>query len=645
MAFEYTPLTESQKLKDMYPKVNDIGNFLKTEIAQDNVKTLYDVDLYNLNVPSGSYYVVRAINSPYDTLPDKGGTTTRNGYLIISRKDSSYQQITFIPYNHNTVFLLNYVGDTKTEWKKVKLDDGSLYEEGNTLNVKELSESTTQYATLVNPPKEDLNTGWVNYKESKNGVSSLVEFNPINSTSTFKMMRKLPVQEQNPNLLRDSLFTYGKYFPIQDVRVKDDGNNPYWGFFKYESDISRTKFKNQNTVVLNDSKEIYPTVMTKRFKVGEEVKVGDTLTMSVFIKVNDPSLLKENNIYFELAGYETVEQKDNPPTGGRREIFKDEVSTEWARYSFTFTVPEYTNGGSSTKNNYMSALLRLNLKESGTGNGFKAYYALPKLEKGNKATPFITHKDDKVQYDEIWSNWIENVDEQSILNNYTSDVNKDNYFKYAWFKDNVGDLTLKDLIMTVPQGFHSFYCQGTIEGTPRNRSVRGTIQVDYDNGDPNSTNKFINVQLTDTEGLNYTLYYGGHNHEWKPLRQVETSTLLWEGNLDLASSETIPLNDSIDNYDLFEVSYWTRSAGHQTIKRFNLVNEVMYIRDFNLANNSTSANVDFFEGYCTFPTKTSVKPGMSKVVILDGGTNTVKVSTWGEEGAIKIYRIVGINSI
>src|SRR5699024_9715485 len=208
-----------------------------------------------------------------------------------------------------------------------------------------------------------------------------------------------------------------------------------------------------------------------------------------------------------------------------------------------------------------------------------------------------------------------------------------------WFKDNVGDLTLKDLIMTVPQGFHSFYCQGTIEGTPRNRSVRGTIQVDYDKGDPNRTDKFINVQLTDTEGLNYTLYYGGHNQGWKPLRQVETSTLLWEGNLDLASSETIPLNDSIDNYDLFEVSYWTRSAGHQTIKRFNLVNEVMYIRDFNLANNSTSANADFFEGYCTFPTKTSVKPRMSKVVILDGGTNTVKVSTWGEEGAIRIYRI------
>ena len=640
MAFNYKPLTEEQKLKDMYPKVNDIGNFLKTEVNLSNLKVVSQTDFNNIlaSIPdSGNYYVMNAKNNP----PGVSGY----GFVRLDKRDITYYKIYYSPYNSNKMYIKTYSNGTVYDWVSFKLDEGSLYEEGNTLNVKELTESTTQYATLINPPKENLNTGWVNYKESKNGVSSLVEFNPINSTSTFKMIRRLPVQEQNPNLLRDSLFTYGKYFPIQDVRVKDDGNNPYWGFFKYESDISRTKFKNQNTVVLNDSKDVFPTVMTKRFKVGEEVKVGDTLTMSVFIKVNDPSLLKENNIYFELAGYETVEQNDNPSTGGRRVIYKDEVSTEWARYSFTFTVPEYTIEDNSIKNNYMSALLRLNLKESGTGNGFKAYYALPKLEKGNKATPFITHKDDKVQYDEIWSNWIENVDEQSILNNYTSDINTDNYFKYAWFKDNVGDLTLKDLIMTVPQGFHTFYCQGKIEGTPRNRSVRGTIQVDYDNGDPNSTNKFINVQLTDSEGLNYILYYGGHNQGWKPLRQEETATLLWEGTLDFASSDTIPLNDSIDNYDLFEVSYWTRSAGHQSIKRFNLVNEIMYIRDFNLANNSTGANVDFFEGYCTFPTKTSVKPEMSKSVTLDGGTNTVNVSAWGEEERIKIYRIIGINSM
>ena len=639
MAFNYTPLTESQKLKDMYPKVNDIGNFLKKEIAQDNIKTMYDTDLYNLTLPSGSYYVVRATNSPYDTLPDKGGTTTRNGYLIINKKDSSYQQITFIPYNHNTVFLLNYAGDTKTEWKKVKLDDGSLYEEGNTLNVKELSESTTQYATLVNPPQADLDTGWVNYKESKNGVSSLVEFNPVNSTSTFKMIRRLPVQEQNPNLLRDSLFEETQY---NLKHYEDRVSNWKWDTIT-SSDTSITNdisFEGHKTAkITNNGTAKYPIIRSRGLEIGKDVQPGEELTFSTYLYVPNLEAMKENGFYIQVNKYTDEMLGVNNSIKSSNYYKADLKEKEWQRITVTATVPPVTEA------KYIACAMRIITVNSGTGTDMTGYYALPKLEKGNKATPFITHKDDKVQYDEIWSNWIENVDEQSILNNYTTDINTDNYFKYAWFKDNVGDLTLKDLIMIVPQGFHTFYCQGTIEGTPRNRSVRGTIQVDYDNGDPNSTNKFINVQLTDSEGLNYILYYGGHNQGWKPLRQEETATLLWEGTLDFASSDTIPLNDSIDNYDLFEVSYWTRSSGHQTIKRFNLVNEYIYIRDFNLANNSTGTNVDFFEGYCTFPTKTSVKPGMSKSVTLDGDTNTVKVASWSEEERIKIYRIVGINSM
>lgn len=639
MAFEYTPLTESQKLKDMYPKVNDIGNFLKEEIAQDNIKTIYDTDLYNLTLPSGSYYIVRATNSPYDTLPDKGGTTTRNGYLIINKKDSSYQQITFIPYNHNTLFLLNYMGDAKTEWKKVKLDNGSLYEEGNTLNVKELSESTTQYATLVNPPKEDLNTGWVNYKESKNGVSSLVEFNPVNSTSTFKMIRRLPVQEQNPNLLRDSLFEETQY----NLKPwSSRSSNWYWDTIdsadtSITNDISFERYKTGK--VTNNGTAKYPIIRSRGLEIGKDVQPGEELTFSTYLYVPSLEAMKENAFYIQVAKYTDEMLNVNDSIQNVNYYKEDLKEKEWQKLQVTVTVPSLTEA------KYIACAMRITTTNSGTGTDMTGYYALPKLEKGNKATPFITHKEDKVQYDEIWSNWIENVDEQSILNNYTSDINTDNYFKYAWFKDNVGDLTLKDLIMTVPQGFHSFYCQGTIEGTPRNRSVRGTIQVDYDKGNPNNANKFINVQLTDSEGLNYTLYYGGRNYGWRPLRQVETTTLLWEGTLDFASSDTIPLNDSIDNYDLFEVSYWTRSAGHQTIKRFNLVNEYIYIRDFNIGNSSTGANIYFFEGYCTFPTKTSVKPGMSKSVTLDGDTNTTKVATWGEEDRIKIYRIVGINSM
>ena len=634
MAFEYTPLTESQKLKDMYPKVNDIGNFLKTKVNLSDVVTISGADFNNILdsiTDSGNYYVTTSKNQP----PGENW----NGFVRLDKRGSNYYKIYYSPFNNNNMYVKTYANGKVNDWVRFKLDDGSLYEEGNTLNVKELSETTTQYATLVNPPQEDLDTGWVTYKESKNGVSSLVEFNPVNSTSTFKMIRKLPVQEQNPNLLRDSLFEETQY---NLKHYEDRVSNWKWDTItssdtSITNDISFDGYKTAK--VTNNGTGKYPIIRSRGLEVGKDVQPGEELTFSTYLYVPNLEAMKENGFYIQIDKYTDEMLGTNNSIQSSNYYKEDLKEKEWQRITVTATVPPVTEA------KYIACAMRITTVKSGTGTDMTGYYALPKLEKGNKATPFITHKDDKVQYDEIWSNWIENVDEQSILNNYTSDINTDNYFKYAWFKDNVGDLTLKDLIMIVPQGFHTFYCQGTIEGTPRNRSIRGTIQVDYDKGDPNSTNKFINVQFTDSEGLNYTLYYGGYNYGWKPLRQEETATLLWEGTLDFASSDTIPLNDSIDNYNLFEVSYWTRSSGHQTIKRFNLVNEYIYIRDFNLANNSTGTGVDFFEGYCTFPTKTSVKPGMSKSITLDGDTNTVKVASWAEEERIKIYRIVGINSM
>lgn len=634
MAFNYTPLTETQKLKDMYPKVNDIGNFLKTEVNLSDVKSISGVDFNNIlsSIPdSGNYYVTSSKNQP----PGENW----NGFVRLDKRSENYYKIYYSPFNSNNIYVKTYANGTIYDWDRFKLDEGSLYEEGNTLNVKELSESTTQYATLLNPPKEDLNTGWVSYKESKNSISSLVEFNPVNSTSTFKMIRRLPVQEQNPNLLRDSLFEETQYNlkPYED-RV----SNWKWDTIT-SSDTSITNdisFEGYKTAkVTNNGTTKYPIIRSRGLEIGKDVQPGEELTFSTYLYVPSLEAMKKNAFYIQIDKYTDDLLDVNTSIRSANYYKADLKEKEWQKITVTATVPPVTEA------KYIACAMRITTVNSGTGTDMTGYYALPKLEKGNKATPFITHKDDKVQYDEIWSNWIENVDEQSILNNYTSDINTNNYFKYAWFKDEVGDLTLKDLIMIVPQGFHTFYCQGSIEGTPRNRSVRGTIQVDYDKGDPNSTNKFINVQLTDSEGLNYILYYGGHNQGWKPLRQEETATLLWEGTLDFASSNTIPLNDSIDNYDLFEVSYWTRAAGHQSIKRFNLINEVIYIRDFNIGNSSTGASIDFFEGYCTFPTKTSVKPSMSKSITLDGDTNTTRVSSWAEEERIKIYRIIGINSI
>ncbi|WBF81269.1 hypothetical protein FMLHJGGC_00218 [Staphylococcus phage BSwM-KMM1] len=588
MAFEYTPLTESQKLKDMYPKVNDIGNFLKTKVNLSNITTISGADFNNIlsSIPdSGNYYVTTSKNQP----PEESW----NGFVRLDKRSETYYKIYYSPFNSNNMYVKTYANGTVYNWVRFKLDEGSLYEEGNTLNVKELSESTTQYATLLNPPKEDLNTGWVSYKESKNSISSLVEFNPVNSTSTFKMIRRLPVQEQNPNLLRDSLFEETQY---NLKSYEDRVSNWYWDTI-YSSDTSITNdisFEGYKTAkVTNNGTAKYPIMRSRGLEIGKDVQPGEELTFSTYLYVPSLEAMKENAFYIQIDKYTDDLLDVNTSIRSSNYYKADLKEKEWQKITVTATVPPVTEA------KYIACAMRITTVNSGIGTDMTGYYALPKLEKGNKATPFITHKDDKVQYDEIWSNWIENVDEQSILNNYTSDINTNNYFKYAWFKDEVGDLTLKDLIMTVPQGFHTFYCQGSIEGTPRNRSIRGTIQVDYDKGDPNSTNRFINVQFTDSQGLNYTLYYGGHNQGWKPIRQQKVATHLWEGTFDYNSKETLTLSDSILNYDILEITYLTQSAGHYKVAELDmrpLTTPFLYLRDFNLSNSATGSGVDFLKG-------------------------------------------------
>src|SRR5699024_11125718 len=338
---------------------------------------------------------------------------------------------------------------------------------------------------------------------------------------------------------------------------------------------------------------------------------------------------------------------DNPYTGGRREITASEITTEWKKYSFTFTIPENTIGASGNKINYVSLLLRMNCSSS-KGNGAVVYYALPKLEKSSKVTPFITHVKDVRKYDEIWSNWQEVISKDELKTHSTVDIEYNDYFKYAWFKNEVNEKSIKDLAMTVPQGYHTFYCQGSIEGTPLGRSIRGTIQVDYDKGDPYRANKFINVQFTDSEGLNYTLYYGGHNQGWKPLKQQRTSTILWEGTLDYGSEENITLNDPWTNYVILEVVYSTQSSGHYKTMFLDLrtpTTPYLYIRDCNLANSPTGSEVDVSEAYLSFPTTTSATPRMAKNVTLSGSRNASSGADYYTQGLIAIYRRAGINTL
>ncbi|WAX23312.1 capsid and scaffold protein [Staphylococcus phage vB_SauM_VL10] len=635
MTFNYTPLTESQRLKDMYPKVNEMGKYLKEEVNLSDLKTVSYPDLNNvLNFiqDSGDYFVTQARNTP------QGVSNT--GFLHLDKKGSTYYKLYYAPSNTNKLFVKTYYNGTVYDWVSFKLDEGTLYDSGNTINVKDLTESTTQFATLINPPKSNLNTGWINYKESKNGTSALAEFNPINSTSTFKMIRKLPNQDQRQNLLRDSLFT----LPMTDVsNIRTDyidNNTAFWGFTDNAS-ISPVKYTGENTVQLDDSSETFPAVISKRFRLGDELYVGDTITMSVYLKVNDPNLLNGNFPYFEIAGYDNVYQTNNPYTGGRREVNYYELSTEWKKFSFTFTLQYYNQEYSRDRVNYISALLRFNCSNS-RNNGAIVYYALPKLEKSSVVTPFITHMYDKRKYDEIWSNWIETTSKDELQTHSVVDANNNDYYKYVWNYQTANGKSLQQLAMTVPQGFYTFYCEGTISGTPKSKTIQGTIQVSYRDNNIQSSNKIIQMDFNDLKGKKYSMSYNKYDTGWQTTKIQMNSYSLWEGELDLALDGAITLTDSLDNYDFIDVIYWTKSAGHSTTRRFPANTDNITIRDFNMVNNNNSASMDFFEGYCDVTDKKIVTPRMSKTNSIDGNRNTISVGQFNQRGNIQILRIVGL---
>lgn len=648
MAFEFKDLTEKQYLSDMTKEVNRVGDYLKNELTKEGVEAISSPDfediLKSINI-TGYYYVTTSNNQPKDE--------NWNGYVFFEKRNNNYYKIYFNPFNNENLYLRTYSNGSLSDWKKFVLDeetnnwqkynftnDQGQYTTQENLDIRELNNSKTVYVkNLIDPPKPELNEGWLNTKVHENGNTSITTFNPISSTTTYTKMQKRAREVQNPNLLRDSLFTGGKYSPMGDVRVEDDGKYPYWGFHEIETSILGNEYEGQNAVLIKDNKARYPTVMGKRLTIGKEVQIGEKLTMSVYVKLNDVNKIEEG-AYFELAAYNDVSLVTNESIG-RKWIYKDEVVEGWSRYSFTTTVPSKTPEGLEVK--YISPLLRLDTGEK--NNGLKVYYALPKLEKGDKATPFITHVDDKVQFDEIYTNWLENPDEQSILNNYTTDNNNDNYFKYTFWKDEVGNMTLQDLLQTLPQGFHTFYAQGGIEGVPRGRSIRGTAQVDYDKGDVTSDNKFINVNFNDSNGLRYSLYYGGYNYGWYPLRNHEVATYLWDGSFDLGvTNSTVELNDDYRNYEYLELLYWTSSSGHEkTVKIRTDTTNTFYIRDFNITNDATGAGFTAFEGYFRIDDS---KPKIAVSELMkELGVTTQTVNYYNNSDRMHIKRITGINTL
>lgn len=642
MAFSYTDLKDTDRLKDLYPKVNDIGNYLlRLEENLDstgNIETFDSIDFNNVTKKiskSGVYYFTRAINQPEDV--------NYNGYVILSIRNTNYYKIYFSPFNTSELYIKTCNNGSLSKWSKFLIAGDDLYDEGNTLDIKRLNKSITQFTTLLNPPKEDLNTGWIDYKESREGKSSIIEFNPINSTSTFTKMRRLPEQEQNPNFLRDSLFIHPKT-AYENIRTDNWETPPFWGYSS-GTNKSSIKFRGENTVQLNDTSYTYPTIMSNRFKIGEQFSVGDTVTVSVYARVNDTSLLKNNYAFFELAGYDKVDMTLNPYTGGRREIKADELSTEWKRYSFTFSIPEYTQGASGVKTNYVSLLLRMDCKTSGNNNGAIVYYAMPKIEKGNKATPFITHTKDVKQYDEIWTNWNE-ILPKGELNNYTTvDTGKDSYFKYRFWKNEVGDISFKDLLLSLPQGFHTVYAQNGITDLPGTESLRGTVLVDYSKGDITGTNKQVVSTFTTLSGRTYKLTFNGTT--WNVPLGTENSFLLWTGEADLSdSSINMTFKDSIKNYDYVEITFYFDASGSYTTERLDLTVPGLsnfYIRGMNLANSSTSTSIDFYEGEIDLVSDTMAKPAMSKKIKIRDGQSSVE--GFNTKGHMIVYNIVGIKKL
>lgn len=246
-----------------------------------------------------------------------------------------------------------------------------------------------------------------------------------------------------------------------------------------------------------------------------------------------------------------------------------------------------------------------------------------------------------------WSNWEEYRAVSEDKKSHIVDIESDNYFKYNFYSSSSGSKSLTDLIYDLPQGYHTVFVQRGIEGVPGSDSLRGTVFTTKSGGDVTNQKRYIVANFNDLNGRSYSIGYNGAS--WSTLLQSEMSTTLWVGEFDYGSTDTLTLSDSIENYDILEVAYRTRSAGHQKTARFPLTTMgkpyYLYIRDFNLNNSDGISNIDFYEGYCSFPTTTTVKGELSKNVSFDGSSNTSSVKAFNQEGYIKIYNIVGIKKL
>ena len=515
-------------------------------------------------------------------------------------------------------------------------NDSGLYSSGDEIDINTISGAKTSFGYLNDPPKGVGNKGWVEYKESDNRESAIVTFNPLDSENTYRKIRKLPKQEQNPNLLRDTIFTYvpaslGKFTD----RVNWDKNNTPMSISDSE------KYLGLNTIQLEDKDTTFPHARHKGLEVGKDVNVGDKVTLSVYYKVPDIESIKDNGIYIEICGYPQETGLTNPKISRTHLRAEDLVENQWTKISVTATIPS-TIDGSPIK--YISTLLRIHTSNSGRDHGFKVYYALPKLEKGDKVTPYVSHPDDKIKFNELWSEWIENKSRLNSIDDVPTDALNNNHFKYTWRKDDVEDKTIQELSEDLPQGMHTFYAQKGIEGILPSKSVRGTVTIDYSKGDITQDKKYIQLSYMDWDGITYNQYYDANKGWTKTVKNIG-SFELWTGTQDLGNTGYIfNLNDNIYNYDYIEIDYYTSSDEFMDNKRRRIYAEidVITLNTTRLASSTASnSGFDFWQAQIKIANSTQMEPYYSKRVSVNSSSSST-VSGRNTTGLFTIKRIVGI---
>lgn len=652
MAFKYTKVQDTDYVREISHTLNSVGDYLQAMSNERDTLPTYSRVVVTDSASALQTNVVYYLTN-IQGFPQKFGASA-NGYGMLLRRNPSatYYTFVFLPYNSSVVYYRVYNNGVWQDWQSTLTTENTTNyqkyaftdEQGQVSNNKSIDiKNTVGYSkskgTLVDAPTED-SKGWIDYSDTQGGEASQTLFNPTESTSLFTKQKKQSIVKQNPNIIQDSLFT--NHVPYTYV-FQNDKN--YWGTNKGVGRVIRTdkKFKGQNIVELNDTKGLYSTFRGKALTIGEgkDLQVGKTYTLSAYVMTPDVSKLKENVPYIEVSYPPSIDSQVNPTVNSLLNVTGLE-NNQWKRVSVTLTIPSNMS--------YARPNLRFNITKSGTNNGGIVYYALPKLEEGSEATPFITNSNDSKQFDELWSNWNEYISKEKLAETAPTDIlGKVGYFKYPITKellDNLG-MDFYTYVGDLPQGFHTFYMQNGANGNVFKDSVRGTIMLDYSQGDEMSTNKrYAIVECVNNKGVHFSAFFDWGNDPRQIIRQSEMQTLLWEdpATFDLATGGTITLNDDYTNYNALDfVIYFGASSTYRTIRAYPSSSTIAF-RDLNLANNSTNGGLDTFEGNISFADSKTVKADFAKQVTLNVGSGTETVS-WNQTNTVKIYKIIGVHTV